>query len=204
MNAKPSAPAAARNSAAILGVLASELAPAQSLLEIGSGTGQHAVTFAGALPHIAWHTSDLAENHAAVRAWLADAGLPNVTGPEELDMRTASAESATYDAVYSSNTAHIMDFDAVRRMFGFVATALRDNGVFLLYGPFRQHGEFNTESNATFHGTLRAANPEMGLRDLESLDEMAKEGGMSRERLYTMPSNNHLVVWRRQMRDIPV
>ncbi len=198
MTAKPFASATERNSLPILGVIRHELARCESVLEIGSGTGQHAVCFAAELSHLTWQTSELREHHAGIRAWLGDARLDNVREPLELDVRAAGLHDATYDAVFSANTAHIMSFAAVEKMYALVGEVLKDGGWFCLYGPFRRNGEFNTASNAEFHASLRQRDPDMGVRHLEDLDRLGEQAGMRRVRLYAMPSNNHLVVWRKQ------
>ena len=195
--AKPTAPAAERNAAAILDVLQTELRNARDVLEIGSGTGQHAVTIGAALPDLSWQTSDLDENHPAIVAWVDDAGLDNVHSPISLDVLTATLPAENYDAVFSANTAHIMGFAAVEKMFALVAHTLRDGGRFCLYGPFREQGAFSTESNAAFDQSLRSRDPSMGIRDLEQLDELAAAGKMRRVRRYAMPANNLLVVWQK-------
>ena len=195
MTDKPFAEYAERNGAPILNVLRNEFANSTKVLEIGSGTGQHAVRFAKGLPFLQWQTSDLDENHDGIRAWVKGSGLSNLLPPLSLDVLTADVPSAFCDAVYSSNTAHIMSIDAVQKMFALVGSALSDSGVFCLYGPFRQEGEFNTPSNAEFHQTLRSRNPEMGIRHLESLDDYARDHNMARVRLYSMPANNHIAVW---------
>ena len=192
---KPCAPAAERNAPAIVDVLRVELAGAREVLEIGSGTGQHAVAIGAALPDIRWQTSDLELHHAGIRAWLADAGLDNVREPLALDVQTAELPAAHYDAVFSANTAHIMSFAAVEKMFALVAGALRPAGKFCLYGPFREAGAFSTESNAEFDRSLRATDPAMGIRDLEALDAFAAADRMTRARRYAMPANNLLVTW---------
>lgn len=197
MSEKPSAPATERNSSSILGVLRIEFLGCRSVLEIGSGTGQHAVTFAAELPRLTWQTSDLDENHDGIHAWLDAAKLPNVHRPLSLDVMSASGKAHSYDGVYSSNTAHIMSYPAVVNMFGLVSRVLQDDGVFCLYGPFRQNGRFNTQSNANFHDSLVAGDPAMGIRDLEDLDALARDGGLIRSSLYAMPANNLLAVWRR-------
>ncbi len=197
MNEKLSAPATERNSSSILGVLRVEFRNCRSVLEIGSGTGQHAVTFAADLPQLIWQTSDLDENHAGIDAWLDAANLSNVRRPLSLDVMSASGEVHRYDGVYSSNTAHIMSYPEVVKMFGLVSRVLQENGVFCLYGPFRQNGRFNTPSNAAFHDSLVARSSEMGLRELEDLDALAIDGGLHRSGLYAMPANNLLAVWRR-------
>jgi SAM-dependent methyltransferase len=193
-----SADAAVRNAPPILEVLQRELRDYEHVLEIGSGTGQHAIYFSASLPHLTWQTSELEQNHAGVRAWIAHAGGENVEPPMSLDVRTSSVESATFDAAFSANTAHIMSVDAGRRMFELVGIALREGGVFCLYGPFRIGGAFNTTSNERFDASLRQREPAMGIRDLEALDEFAARGGMRRMRLYAMPSNNYTAVWKKR------
>ncbi len=196
----PNAPAAERNREPILEVLREELRECARVLEIGSGTGQHAVHFARALPHLEWQTSDLAEQHAAIEAWRAQAQLPNVLPPLELDVRTADLAGASYDAVFSANTAHIMGVDAVRAMFALAGRVLADNGVFCLYGPFRFAGRYTSRSNAEFHDSLRQRDPSMGVRDIVDLDRFAASAGLTRVRLHALPANNHLAVWARRAR----
>ena len=175
-----------------------ELATAEKVLEIGSGTGQHAVYFGAALQHLEWQTSDLEEQHSAIQAWLAAAQLANVRAPLTLDVRNATLPAACYDAVFSANTAHIMSYSSVAKLFALVARVLRDDGVFFLYGPFRQHGRFNTDSNEQFHRSLKATDSAMGIRHIEDLDRLGTAGGLLRRRLYAMPANNHLGVWSKQ------
>lgn len=192
---RPFADYAARNSAPILEILEREFRDVSRVLEIGSGTGQHAVTFAAALDHLHWQTSDLDENHAGIRDWIDFAKLDNVASPLSMDVRVASVEPDFCDAAFSSNTAHIMGIDAVQRMFALVGRALSAGGVFCLYGPFRQMGTFNTQSNAAFDASLRQRDPIMGIRDIEQLDEFAAAEGMQRSRFYALPSNNNIAVW---------
>ena len=196
----PFAESAARNAAPILETLRREFRVCSHVLEIGSGTGQHAVAFGRELPHLQWQTSDLEENHAGIRAWLAQARPDNVHAPLSLDVRSAALEAASFDAVYSANTAHIMGMDAVRAMFALVGQVLNANGVFCLYGPFRIGGNFNSPSNAAFDAELRMRDPAMGIRDLESLDRAAAGSGLLRRRLYALPSNNHVAVWSKDAR----
>lgn len=190
------AESAERNSGPILEVLRSAFAQCRNVLEIGSGTGQHAVRFASTLEYLQWQTSDLDENHESIKAWIADSGLTNIASPLSLDVRTATLPEHCYDGIYSSNTAHIMSYAAVEDMFSIVGRALCDGGAFCLYGPVRQHGEFNTASNAEFDRTLRARDPESGIRDLEDLDELGSRHGLARTHFYAMPANNHIAVWR--------
>jgi SAM-dependent methyltransferase len=195
MPEQPFAEYAARNTAPILEILQHEFASATCVLEIGSGTGQHAVAFAAALDHLHWQTSDLDENHAGIRAWIDSAEVDNISPPLSLDVREAMVDRDGYDAVFSSNTAHIMGIDAVACMFSLVGEALRPGGVFCLYGPFRQGGKFNTRSNEDFDSNLRQRDSVMGIRDIEKLDELAAEAGLRRTRFYAVPSNNNVAVW---------
>ncbi|MCH7830418.1 MAG: DUF938 domain-containing protein [Proteobacteria bacterium] len=197
MTDKPFAESAERNGVPILNVLQDEFSQSTHVLEIGSGTGQHAARFAAAMRHLQWQTSDLDENHVGIIAWVNAAGLENLLLPLAVDVREADLPAQSFDAVYSANTAHIMSLAAVEKMFALVGGVLADDGVFCLYGPFRIGGEFNTPSNAAFHESLRSRDPEMGIRHLESLDELGEEHGLTRTRLYAMPANNHIAVWRK-------
>jgi len=198
MSDKPFSEYAERNSAPILEVLKDEFSNCVTVLEIGSGTGQHAVRFARELPNLCWQSSDLDDNHDGISAWGNDSKLTNLLPPISLDVLTADVQAASFDAVYSANTAHIMSLDAVARMFSLVGKTLVPGGVFCLYGPFRQGGEFNTASNAAFDESLRSRHEEMGIRDIESLDAFGSTHGLRRDRLYAMPANNHIAVWRKE------
>lgn len=195
---RPFAEYAARNAAPILEILQREFRNASRVLEIGSGTGQHAVAFASAMQHLFWQTSDLDENHAGIAGWIEHARLKNIGSPLSVDVRAASVDADAYDAAFSSNTAHIMGIDAVERMFSLVGTALRIGGVFCLYGPFQRDGRFNTESNTAFDANLRQRDPVMGIRDIEHLDEFAASAGLLRKRFYAVPSNNNVAVWEKR------
>lgn len=198
MSTPPSSLACERNKGPILEVLRKELRDRGNVLEIGSGTGQHAVFFGEKLPHLTWHTSDLPENHAAIRQWLDSARLKNVRSPLALNVSGPGEPAVTPpDAVFSANTAHIMDIDAVRDMFSLAGRLLPADGVFCLYGPFNFGGDFSSDSNADFDTSLRSRDPSMGIRDIEELDRFAADAGLSRVRLYAMPANNHLAVWRK-------
>ena len=198
MPEKPHAEYAQRNAGPILEVLQHELLGHTDVLEIGSGTGQHAIQFAAALVDVEWQTSDLDENHEGIRAWIAEAGLANVHAPLSLDVTNSELAGASYDAVYSSNTAHIMSEGAVDAMFRLVGRVLRPRGVFILYGPFRRAGRFNTQSNADFDASLRSRDPEMGIRDLDALDKLGAKNGLQRVNLYAVPSNNMVAVWQKK------
>lgn len=198
MTGRPFAPATERNSQPILDVIRHEFRASRSVLEIGSGTGQHAAAFGAALSHLTWQTSDRDENHTGIRAWLDEAAARNILHPLSLDVMTAELPRASFDAVFSANTAHIMSFAAVEKMFALVSSVLKDDGVFCLYGPFLQNGEFSTPSNAEFDRSLRHRDPEMGIRSLEDLERIGRNGDLHRSRLYAMPANNLLAVWEKR------
>lgn len=202
MSAPPNAPATARNKDAILEALRFELRDCKSVFEIGSGTGQHAVHFAAAMPWLVWQTSELPENREGICAWVGSAGLPNVRMPiDYVAGRTLSIEGR-FDAVFSANTAHIMGIGEVGSMFADVSRILNPGGKFCLYGPFNESGQFTSDSNATFDTSLRTMNASMGIRDREELNRMACGNGMVVCRRYAMPANNQLLVWQKPAKDI--
>lgn len=193
----PDSPASERNKRPILEVLRMEFGDARHVLEIGSGTGQHAVFFAQELPHLTWQPSDLPENRDAIRGRLDKNAPANVKPPLELDVEHCEPPANGFDAVFSANTAHIMGIRAVQRMFALVGRVLPAGGKFCLYGPFNFEGEFSSESNARFDASLRQRKPTMGIRDLSDLDQFAGEAGLTRVRLYAMPAMNYIAVWQK-------
>ena len=195
MATRPNAPAAERNKNAILEVISDEFQYSGSILEIGSGTGQHAIFFASHMPWLIWQTSDLPVNHDGISAWLQDANLDNVKAPIVLDVEQVLRIKDKFDGVFSANTAHIMSFTAVGCMIDKVAQCLIAGGKFCLYGPFNQNGEFTSASNMEFDANLKMQDPEMGIRNLEELDSIAGEHGLHRANLYAMPANNMIAVW---------
>jgi cyclopropane fatty-acyl-phospholipid synthase-like methyltransferase len=192
---KPFSPACERNREPILAQLRMLLAGRRHVLEIGSGTGQHAVHFGQHLPHLTWQTSDLPENHAGIRAWIDDAQLPNVLPPLVLDMAAPVWPAATFDAVYSANTAHIMSWPQVQTMLAGVAVLLPAGGLFCLYGPFNEGGQPTSPGNAQFDAALRADSPHRGLRDLEAVRGDAAAHGLQLQADHAMPANNRLLVF---------
>lgn len=194
---KPIAESCLQNRAPILAVLHEVLAGRRRLLEIGSGTGQHAVYFAPHFPQLTWQTSDLAENHTAISTWLAEDGAPNIRPPLPLDVRQGPWPAQAVDAVFSANTAHIMAWEAVAAMFAGVGGLLEADGVFVLYGPFNYGGRYTADSNARFDAWLRQRDPASGVRDFEALDALAQAAGMTLWRDYPMPADNRTLVWRK-------
>lgn len=193
---KPFSESCVENRAPIFAVLQPRLSNCRRLLEIGSGTGQHAVYFAADLPHLTWQTSDRADNHPGIRAWLEEAALRNVEPPIGLDVLTDDWPSAEFDAVFSANTAHIMSTVAVEAMFRGVGRILQPGGVFLLYGPFNYDGAYTSESNARFDAWLKQRDPMMGIRDLSWLGELAASAGLALVEDIEMPVNNRTLVWK--------
>ncbi len=190
--------ASERNQGPILGVLERWLTAPCRILEIGSGTGQHAVYFARALPHVRWQASDRPENLPGIAEWIEEAALPNLVAPLELDVNEGRWPQAGFDGVFSANTAHIMSWPEVERMFSRVAAALRPGGLFFLYGPFNYDGRFTSESNARFDASLRARATHMGIRDFAAVDARANATGLELVEDNAMPANNRLLVWRRR------
>jgi SAM-dependent methyltransferase len=194
---KPYAESCEQNRAPILAVLREAFADRRRVLEIASGTGQHAVYFGQALPHLAWQTSELPENHAGIRAWLDEARLANVLPPLALDVNAVDWPVAGVDAVFNANTVHIIAWLAVERMFAGIGRVLEAGGIVCLYGPFNYGGEFTSESNARFDVWLKSRDPNSGVRDFEALDRLAEAQGLRLERDVAMPSNNRTLIWRR-------
>ena len=193
---KPCSEACERNKHPILDALRSLLGESGFLLEIGSGTGQHAVHCGTALPRWTWQTSDLPQNHAGIQLWIAESRLPNVLPPVLLDVAQEPWPIDRADAVFSANTAHIMGWTQVQAMFRGIGRILGRNGVFCLYGPFRRGGVHTSASNERFDVALRREDPRMGVRDLEALEDLAQGNGLVLTDDIAMPANNRMLVWR--------
>ncbi|CAG0996373.1 hypothetical protein BURK1_02562 [Burkholderiales bacterium] len=193
---KPYAPSCDRNRDPILAVLREHFADRREVLEIGSGTGQHAVHFAAALPHLVWQCSDRPENLPGIRLWLADASLGNTPEPIALDVNGAWP-TRPYDAVFSANTLHIMGWPEVERLFERLPSVLAADAVVAVYGPFKVGGRHTSESNAAFDATLKAKAAHQGLRDVEAVDALAQGAGLALAVDRAMPANNRCIVWRR-------
>lgn len=197
MSAKPFSQACANNRQPILDILQRLFADRRQVLEIGSGTGQHAVFFAEHLPHLQWHTSDLIHNHAAINAWLADYSGNNLHAPFELDV-SQPIWPITADAVFSANTAHIMSWPVAQEMIDGVAKLLPAGGVFALYGPFNYGGKFTSPSNAQFDLWLKQQGSHQGVRDFEAVVARAAAGGLILQEDNPMPANNRLLVFKKR------
>lgn len=186
---KPFSEASERNRAPILAVLIRIFSKTKSVLEIGSGTGQHAAYFAPELPHLRWQASDRAENLPDIRQWVPD--------PLELDVDKPFPQ-VDADAVFTANTCHIMSWAQVERMFAGVGR-LASVTTFCLYGPFNYGGKHTSESNARFDAMLRGRDPLSGIRDLEAITALAEKYGFKLFEDNAMPANNRLLVYVRQL-----
>lgn len=194
---KPFAESAEQNREPILAVLREVFADRTDVLEIASGTGQHAVHFGAALPHLTWRPSELPDNLAGIQAWLDEAGLANVMPPVALDVNAPDWPVGPVDAVFNANTVHIVAWPAVERLFAGIGRVLAPGGVLCLYGPFNYGGRFTSDSNARFDAWLKARDPASGVRDFEALDRLAGAQGLRLWRDIEMPVNNRTLVWRR-------
>lgn len=199
MTDKPYSPACERNRDPILAVLREHFADRRHVLEIGSGTGQHAVHFAAGLPHLRWQASDRAENLPGIRCWLDEAALPNTPAPLVLDVNGPwpSTPPAPFDAAFTANTLHIMAWAEVERLFAALDRVLGADALLAIYGPFNDGGRYSSPSNAAFDASLKAQAPHMGLRDVEAVDALAAAIGLQRIDARALPANNRCLVWRR-------
>lgn len=196
MTDKPFSAACERNREPILAVLRQHFSDRCQVLEIGSGTGQHAVHFAAGLPHLVWQTSDRPEYHEGILQWLAEANLPNTRPPLLLDVN-GLWPIAVFDAVFTANTLHIMSGPEVERFFSVLPAVMSDNAVLVVYGPFNFRGAFSSESNAQFDADLRARGAHMGIRDFEAVDALACAAGLRLVQDHALPANNRCIVWQR-------
>jgi len=193
-----------RNKDPILRILANALARSRTVLEIGSGTGQHAVYFATHLPHLTWQPSDRADYLPGLRERIAhgapagpEASPSNLRPPIELDVHDLPWPVGPVDAIFTANTLHIMEWAAVEDLFRGIGSVLSAPGVFCAYGPFRYGGRYTSASNAAFDRSLRARDPRSGIRDFEDVNILSAEQGLHLLEDHAMPANNQLLVWRK-------
>ncbi|MDQ7075655.1 MAG: DUF938 domain-containing protein [Gammaproteobacteria bacterium] len=198
MNHKPYSEACDQNAQPIFDLLSQKTPPNSTLLEIGSGSGQHAVYFGKALPSVTWQTSDRQQNHSGITLWLEEYALDNVLPPLALDVLNDPWPKQQYDTVYSANTAHIMPTAAVEAMFQGVGQVLQEKGLFLLYGPFMDNGQQTSVSNERFELWLKAQNPQQGVRDSVWLKELAESAGLTWLDDVQLPANNRILIWQKR------
>ena len=194
---KPFAPACERNREPILGVLQRWFADRRHVLEIGSGTGQHAVHFAAAMPWLRWQATDRAEHLDGIAAWLDEAALANAPLPLALDVARGPWPGAGFDAAFSANTLHIMGWPEVEACFAGLQHALAGDAVVAVYGPFNYGGDYTSASNREFDAWLKARDARSGIRDFEAVDALARAIGFVLAEDVAMPAHNRCLVWTR-------
>ena len=196
MNKKPFAPAAEENREAILNVLREEFKFTSSVLEIGSGTGQHAAYFSQQLPHLTWQSSDKFEMLAGINMWLNDTNTQNTPDAIELDVCSHWPQQ-NYQGAFAANVAHIMHWHEIEALFSGLDHVLTSSAVFCLYGPFNIDGKYTSESNRRFDQWLKNRDPESCIRDRKNLDQLALKNNFQASTEFDMPANNKILSWRR-------
>lgn len=191
------APACERNRQYILDVMVRIFKHPGHVFEIGGGTGQHAVYFAARLPHLHWHPTDLRENLPSIRAYRREANLPNVWGPEVLDLAAPGELPTRADYIVCINTIHIVAWSLVESLFELAGRSLGTNGICYCYGPFRYVDRSLEPSNEQFDRMLRRRDPESGVRLFEDVNRLAEHNGFIHEGDEAMPANNRSVWWRK-------
>ncbi len=191
--------AAENNSTPILAQLTILFRHAGSVLEIGSGSGQHALAFSKHLPHLRWQPADQGEYFAGLVANIAAAGVQNVLSPVHLNVQEQWPE-ANYDYAYSANVLHIMPNELINPFFAGIGNVLKAGGLCCVYGPFKYKGEFTSESNANFDLWLKNNSPLSGIRDIEEIITLAEQHALSLLHDLKMPANNQLLVFKKSVR----
>jgi cyclopropane fatty-acyl-phospholipid synthase-like methyltransferase len=194
-----------RNRDPILAALRPHLRHRREVLEIGSGTGQHAAYFAAQLPHLRWQASDHPDYLPGIAERLAEAGLPNAPAPWPLQavldpvpgLAPLPGTLPGFDAVFSANTLHIMSWGHVDALFAGLPAVMAEDAVLCVYGPFNYNGTYSSDSNRQFDAWLKARDPASGIRDAEAVDALAARQGLRLIDDVAMPANNRLRVWRR-------
>lgn len=199
MTDKPYSQACEENKKPILDVLRGTFGEVREILEIGSGTGQHAVYFGAHLRQAIWHTSDVRQNHEGILSWLRQANPRNVRAPLALDVNQDAWPRLAVDGVFSANTVHIMSWTSVRAMFAGITKVLSPNGVFCLYGPFNYDNQFTSESNRRFDAWLKQRDPLSGIRNFEDLRELGRANGLRFREDVEMPVNNRILIWKKTL-----
>jgi SAM-dependent methyltransferase len=191
----PFSAACERNKDPILEVLAVRFAGRSQVLEIGSGTGQHAVHFARSLSHLVWHPTEQLTYLADLAERVRLEGTPNLHAPTLLDVRQAVWPLRSVDALFTANTLHIMSWPEVMALFHGIGNVLAPSGVLCIYGPFRYGGRYTSDSNQEFDRMLQERDPLSGLRDIRAVTTLAEQYGLRLDEDHDLPANNRLVVF---------
>ncbi len=197
MTTKPFSQACENNKHPILEQLRKLFTDKRTILEIGSGTGQHACFFAEQLPQILWQPSDRPENLPGIQLWLNEAGLTNILPPIRLDVTDEFWPVELIEGLFTANTLHIMAWSEIETLFGRLKPLLVHNALCCIYGPFNYGGTYTSDSNAKFDQWLHERNPLSGIRDMEAVLSLAHIADMELFDDFTMPSNNRLLVLRK-------
>jgi cyclopropane fatty-acyl-phospholipid synthase-like methyltransferase len=196
----PHSEACERNKEPILAVLREAFAGCTQVLEIGSGTGQHAVHFALAMKWLVWLPTETAEAMPGLRKRIFNEGPSNLRAPVLLDVSETPWDVRRVDGVFTANTLHIMYWPQVEAFFAGLPAAMKPETVLAIYGPFRYGGEYTSDSNAEFDAFLRVRDPGSGIRDFEAVDALAKAAGFRLVADHRMPANNQTLIWRHELR----
>ena len=194
----PHSDACERNKEPILEVLKEAFAACTHVLEIGSGTGQHAVHFALAMPGLVWQPSELPDGMPALRKRIFNEGPSNLRAPVAIDVTATPWDVRAVDGIFTANTLHIMHWPQVEALFAGLPAVAKPGAVLAIYGPFRYGGRHTSVSNESFDELLRARDPGSGIRDFEAVDALARGAGFALARDYPMPANNRTLVWKRE------
>jgi len=195
-NGLPYSQASENNKTFILDVLRKHLGDQERVLEIGGGTGQHAVYFAQCLPYVHWQSTDIPANVGVLNQRILTNNLPNLPAAIALDVNQRQWHCDSPSADFTANSLHIMSEGSVRSFFTGIGTVLTAGGLLFIYGPFKYNGCFTTESNARFNLWLKGWDPVSGIRDFETIAAWAKVAGLSLLEDYKLPANNQMLVWR--------
>lgn len=201
MIAAPFSQACENNKIPIVEQLKKIFTTTSKVLEVGSGTGQHAVFFAAQLPHLIWQPTDLTVNHYGINAWRNELPSPNLKPPLELDV-SAAWPVVQVDGIFTANTLHIMSWELVKLFFQGVGKHLALQGRLVVYGPFKYQGQFTSESNAQFDLWLKAHDSARGVRDIEDVVQLAQSVGLALISDTVMPANNQLLVFEKQQHQV--
>lgn len=194
---KPFSQACENNKVPILEVLQRYLTQPGSVLEVGSGTGQHAVFLSGKLPHVQWQPSDVANNLPGIHAWREEASHANLASPITFDVTQSTELPSPHDHLFSANTLHIMSWPSVESFFALLPTLVNPSGYVFFYGPFKYNGDFTSPSNANFDLWLKERGSHQGIRDFEAIAELAERAGLQLVEDVRMPANNQILVWQK-------
>lgn len=192
---KPFSQACENNKDPILSVLKRVFHSPCEVLEIGSGTGQHAVYFAEHLPHVTWQPSDQAMHLPGIDLWINEAKLENIKAPLALDITQKPWPVSEIDAVFTANTLHILSWESVQVFIESLGEVMRPSAIFCCYGPFNLGGTYTSESNARFDIWLKEQHPLSAIRDLEAVVLLANDAGIKLKEDIEMPANNKLLIW---------